>query len=93
MSPEPEQDYFCDGISEEIINTLTRVSGLNVIARTSAFQFKGVSVDIREVGQRLGAGLVIEGSVRKAGSNCGSLRRRYRPNPAITSGPRRSAVN
>jgi adenylate cyclase len=67
MSPEPEQDYFCDGISEEIINTLTRVSGLNVIARTSAFQFKGVCVDIREVGQRLGADLVIEGSVRKWG--------------------------
>jgi serine/threonine-protein kinase len=67
MSPEPEQDYFCDGISEEIINSLTRLSGLNVIARTSAFQFKGVSVDIREVGQRLGADLVIEGSVRKAG--------------------------
>jgi adenylate cyclase len=67
MSPEPEQDYFCDGISEEIIDTLTRVSGLNVIARTSAFQFKGVAVDIREVGQRLGADLVIEGSVRKAG--------------------------
>ena len=67
MSPEPEQDYFCDGISEEIINSLTRVSGLNVIARTSAFQFKGVSIDIREVGQRLGADLVIEGSVRKAG--------------------------
>ncbi|MBV8832035.1 MAG: hypothetical protein JO108_22760 [Acidobacteriaceae bacterium] len=67
MSPEPEQDYFCDGISEEIINVLTRVSGLNVIARTSAFQFKGVSVDIREVGQRLRADLVIEGSVRKAG--------------------------
>lgn len=68
MSPEPEQDYFCDGISEEIINTLTRVSGLRVIARTSAFQFKGASVDIREVGQRLGADLVIEGSVRKAGT-------------------------
>ncbi|MBV9779285.1 MAG: hypothetical protein JOY62_04860 [Acidobacteriaceae bacterium] len=67
MSPEPEQDYFCDGITEEIINTLTHVSGLNVIARTSAFQFKGVAVDIREVGQRLGADLVIEGSVRKAG--------------------------
>ena len=67
MSPEPDQDYFCDGISEEIINTLTRVSGLNVIARTSAFQFKGVTVDIREVGQRLDADVVIEGSVRKAG--------------------------
>jgi adenylate cyclase len=67
MSPEPEQDYFCDGISEEITNSLTRVSGLKVIARTSAFHFKSVNVDIREVGQRLGADLIIEGSVRKAG--------------------------
>ena len=67
MSPEPEQDYFCDGISEEITNSLTRVSGLNVIARTSAFHFKGANIDIREVGQRLGANLVIEGSVSKAG--------------------------
>src|SRR6201997_4672714 len=67
MSPEPGQDYFCDGISEEITNSLTRVSGLNVIARTSAFHFKGASIDIREVGQRLCADIVIEGSVRKAG--------------------------
>jgi serine/threonine-protein kinase len=67
MSPEPEQDYFCDGISEEITNSLAQVSGLNVIARTSAFHFKGANIDIREVGQRLGANLVIEGSVRKAG--------------------------
>jgi serine/threonine-protein kinase len=67
MSPEPEQDYFCDGISEEITNSLTRVCGLDVIARTSAFHFKGANIDIREVGQRLGADLVIEGSVRKAG--------------------------
>ena len=67
MSPEPEQDYFCDGISEEITNSLTRVSGLNVIARTSSFYFKGANIDIREVGQRLGADIVIEGSVRKAG--------------------------
>jgi serine/threonine-protein kinase len=69
MSPEPEQDYFCDGISEEITNSLTRISGLNVIARTSAFHFKGTNIDIREVGQRLGANLVIEGSVRKAGEH------------------------
>jgi adenylate cyclase len=67
MSPEPEQDYFCDGISEEITNSLTRFSGLNVIARTSAFHFKGATIDIREVGQRLGADLIIEGSVRKVG--------------------------
>lgn len=67
MSPEPEQDYFCDGITEEITNSLTRVPALNVIARTSSFYFKGSNIDIREVGQRLGADLVIEGSVRKAG--------------------------
>ncbi|MBV9225459.1 MAG: tetratricopeptide repeat protein [Acidobacteriaceae bacterium] len=67
MSPEPAQDYFCDGMTEEIINSLTQAAELNVIARTSAFQFKGASVDIREVGRRLGADLVIEGSVRKAG--------------------------
>lgn len=67
MSPETEQDYFCDGISEEIINSLTHIEGLKVIARMSAFQFKGASVDIREVGRRLDADVVIEGSVRKAG--------------------------
>ena len=67
MSPDPEQDYFCDGISEEIINSLTRIAGLKVIARSSAFQFKGMSVDIREVGRRLNADVIIEGSVRKAG--------------------------
>jgi adenylate cyclase len=68
MSSDPEQDYFCDGISEEIINSLTHVAGLKVIARTSAFQFKGVSIDIREVGRRLNADVVIEGSVRKSGA-------------------------
>jgi TolB-like protein len=67
MSPEPEQEYFCDGIAEEIINSLAHVEGLKVIARTSAFQFKGMSVDVREVGRRLDADLVIEGSVRKSG--------------------------
>jgi serine/threonine-protein kinase len=67
LSPEPEQDYFCDGISEEIINSLTCVAGLKVIARSSAFQFKGTSFDIREVGRSLDADVVIEGSVRKAG--------------------------
>jgi adenylate cyclase len=67
MSSDREQDYFCDGISEEIINSLTRVPGLKVIARSSAFQFKGMSVDAREVGRRLDADVIIEGSVRKWG--------------------------
>jgi adenylate cyclase len=66
-SPDPEQEYFCDGISEEIISSLTHVAGLKVIARMSAFQFKGMSVDIRDVGRRLDADIVIEGSVRKMG--------------------------
>jgi adenylate cyclase len=68
MSSDQEQDYFCDGISEEIINLLTHIAGLKVIARSSSFQFKGMSVDIREVGRRLDADVVVEGSVRKAGS-------------------------
>ena len=67
MSPEPAQDYFCDGITEEIINSLSQLEGLRVIARTSAFQFKGMSLDAREVGRRLDADLLIEGSVRKSG--------------------------
>jgi adenylate cyclase len=68
MSPDPEQEYFCYGISEEIINLLTHIAGLKVIARSSAFQFKGMSVDIRDVGRRLDADFIIEGSVRKAGN-------------------------
>jgi adenylate cyclase len=68
MSSDQEQDYFCDGISEEIVNLLTHIAGLKVIARSSSFQFKGMSVDIREVGRRLDADVVVEGSVRKAGS-------------------------
>jgi adenylate cyclase len=67
MSPDPDQEYFCDGISEEIISLLTQTAGLKVIARSSTFQFKGMSIDIREVGRRLDADVIIEGSVRKAG--------------------------
>jgi TolB-like protein/Tfp pilus assembly protein PilF/predicted Ser/Thr protein kinase len=68
MSPEKDQEYFCDGVAEEIINALTAVSGLRVIARTSAFAFRDEKEDIREVGRKLGAGTVLEGSVRKAGN-------------------------
>lgn len=68
MSPEKDQDYFCDGISEEIINALTRVERLKVIARTSAFAFKGTQMDIREIGNSLNVANVLEGSVRKDGN-------------------------
>jgi TolB-like protein/Flp pilus assembly protein TadD len=67
MSPGQDQEYFCDGISEEIINTLTRVPGLRVISRTSAFAFHGKDLEVTEIGRRLRVGTALEGSVRKAG--------------------------
>ena len=67
MSADPENEYFSDGISEEILNALTRVEGLYVTARTSSFSFKGKNEDIREIGIKLGVSSVLEGSVRKAG--------------------------
>jgi adenylate cyclase len=68
ISSDVENEYFSDGITEEIINALTKVSGLNVIARTSAFAFKGKDIDIRNVGTQLKVAYVLEGSVRKAGN-------------------------
>jgi adenylate cyclase len=67
MSGDPEQEYFADGMAEDIITDLSKVSGLFVIARNSSFAYKGQSPDIREVGRELGVGFVLEGSVRKAG--------------------------
>jgi serine/threonine protein kinase/Tfp pilus assembly protein PilF len=67
MSADTEQEYFCDGISEEIINSLTQISELRVVARTSAFSFKGKDIDVREIGQKLSVDKVLEGSVRKSG--------------------------
>jgi non-specific serine/threonine protein kinase len=67
MSPERDHGYFCEGIAEEILNALARIERLRVAARTSAFQFKDSSQDVREIGRRLNVGAVLEGSVRKAG--------------------------
>jgi TolB-like protein/lipoprotein NlpI len=67
MSPEKDQEYFCDGIAEEILNKLAHIDGLKVIARTSSFQFKGKQTDITEIGHKLDVSTVLEGSVRKAG--------------------------
>lgn len=67
MSADKEQDYFCDGIAEDIINDLTRIEGLRVAARTSSFLFKGREADIREIGRKLGVEMILEGSVRKSG--------------------------
>jgi adenylate cyclase len=68
MSGDPEQEYFSDGISEDIITDLSKISGLTVISRNSSFTYKGRAVDIRAVGRDLGVGSVLEGSVRRAGT-------------------------
>jgi len=68
MSADKEQDYFCDGIAEDILNDLTRLENLHVVARTSSFAFKGEKQDIREIGMKLEAHIIVEGSVRKAGN-------------------------
>lgn len=69
LAPESDQGYFADGISEEILNALTRVEGLAVASRTSAFQFKGREIGIPEIAQTLAVRHVLEGSVRKAGNS------------------------
>ena len=68
MSPQRDQEYFCDGITEEIINALTSIKGLKVVSRTSSFQFKGEAYDVRKVGEQLGVQTILEGSVRKLGN-------------------------
>jgi len=68
LSADKEQEYFCDGMAEEIINALTHVERLRVVARTSAFSFRGKETDIREIGKKLNVETLLEGSVRKAGN-------------------------
>jgi adenylate cyclase len=68
MSGDPEQEYFADGIAEDVLTTLSKIQELLVIARNSSFVFKGQARDIREIGRILGARYVLEGSVRKAGN-------------------------
>ena len=68
LSPEKDQGYFCDGIAEEIINSLTKIKDLSVVARTSAFFFRDTNMDVREIGRRLNVETILEGSVRKAGN-------------------------
>lgn len=68
LSSDPENEYFSDGMAEEIINALSKIQGLKVIARTSSFMFKGQKEDVRIIGNKLGVASVIEGSIRKAGN-------------------------
>jgi len=69
MSPERDQDYFCEGLAEEIISDLSRVRRLQVVSRTSSFALRDRQADVREIGQALGADTVLEGSVRKVGNH------------------------
>ena len=68
MSADAENQYFSDGLAEELINALTRLPGLHVASRTSAFRFRGREIDIRQIGKELGVATVLEGSVRKSGN-------------------------
>ncbi|UCF21126.1 MAG: protein kinase [Gemmatimonadota bacterium] len=68
MSADPENEYFSDGMTEEVINALAKLPGVQVASRTSCFAFKGKEVDVREVGEKLGVANVLEGSVRKIGN-------------------------
>src|SRR5256885_5785160 len=68
MSGDPEQEYFVDGIAEDVLTTLSKIQELMVIARNSSFVFKGQTRDVREIGRILGARYVLEGSVRKVGN-------------------------
>jgi TolB-like protein/class 3 adenylate cyclase/Tfp pilus assembly protein PilF len=68
ISNDPENEYFSDGITEEILNVLTKIKGLQVTSRTSSFAFKNISTDLREIAEKLSVNTILEGSVRRAGS-------------------------
>jgi TolB-like protein len=68
ISADPEQEFFCDGMVEELINALAQIKDLRVIARTSAFAYKGRNANVCDIGQELDVGNILEGSVRKAGN-------------------------
>jgi len=68
MSNDPEQDYFSDGMAEEIINSLVHIKELKIAGRTSSAQFKGKNIDLRDIGKKLGVVTVLEGSIRKQGT-------------------------
>jgi serine/threonine-protein kinase len=68
LSADPENEFFCDGVTEEVLNALTQLPGLRVAGRTSSFSFKGKSLDLRSIGEQLQVRTVLEGSVRRAGT-------------------------
>ena len=93
MSGDPEQEYFSDGISEDIITDLSKVSELLVIARNSSFTYKGKPVDVKRVGRELGVRYVLEGSVRKAGNRVRVTGQLIDAANGATSGPTGSTAS
>jgi adenylate cyclase len=88
MSGDPEQEFFADGMVDDIITALSRYPSLFVIARNSSFTYKGRAVDVKQIGRELGVRYVLEGSVRKAPAIASaSPRNSSRPRPGTTSGP------
>ena len=88
MSADPENEYFSDGMTEEIIGALSKVPGLQVASRTSCFSFKGKEVDIRQVGEKLGVGSLLTGSVARSATGSGSPPSWSTRRAAIRSGRR-----
>ncbi len=68
MSADAENEYFCDGLAEELLNALSKIEDLKVAARTSAFSFKGKNANVSEIGEKLSVKNVLEGSVRRSGN-------------------------
>ena len=84
---DPEQDYFVDGVTESLTTDLSRITGSFVIGRNTAFTYKGKHVDVKQVGRDLNVRYVLEGSVQRAETACGSMSSSLMPKPASISGP------
>src|SRR5713101_8851901 len=90
VSPSKDQEYFSDGLSEQLIHELAKVSGLKVVGRSSAFQFKGKNEDLRNVGHKLGVANVLEGSVRREGNHVRITAELVKVDDGFSFGPRRT---
>ncbi len=88
LSSDPEQEYFSDGLTEEILNQLAQIPALRLTGRTSSFSFKGKNEDLRAIGEKLGVANLLEGSVRKDGEQLRITAQLIRPTMAHTSGRR-----
>lgn len=93
ISQEKGQEYFSDGLAEELLNNLTRIEGSHVTGRASSFAFKGKNEDLRVVGQKLNAATILEGSVRKDGNRIRITAQLVTLRTDIISGPRPMIVN